>query len=190
MWGLTMKPLIMLIALACAFTCNVIASQEPAATKPRPEVPGEKPASADAPFIGTAAMDGLAEVEHGHLATRNASSADVKRFAQRMVDDHSKVGDELKALATRKSVTLATKLDREHRAMRDKLAPLKGAAFDKAYMAQMVTAHLAAVALFQEEAKAGQDPDVKAWAVKTLPTLQEHVKLASSINATVGKAGR
>jgi putative membrane protein len=184
-----MKQLIGLVILACAFTWTVVASQEPAATKPRPAAPGKKPASADAPFIGTAAMDGLAEVEHGRLATQNASSPGVKQFAQRMVDDHSKAGDELKGLASQKDVTLATKLDRQHRAMQDKLAKLKGAAFDKAYMAHMVTAHLQAVALFQQEAKGGQDPDVKAWAGKTLPTLQEHLKMASSINATVSKAG-
>jgi putative membrane protein len=173
------------LALACAFTWTVIASQEPA-TKP----PGAKPASADAPFIGTAAMDGLAEVEHGRLATQNAASPDVKQFAQRMVDDHSKAGDELKGLASQKDVTLATKLDDQHRAVQDKLAKLKGAAFDKAYMGQVVTAHLQAVALFQQEAKGGQDPDVKAWAAKTLPTLQEHLKMASSINAAVSKPGK
>jgi putative membrane protein len=183
-----MKQLIGAVALACAFTWSVLAGQEPAATKPRP-VPGEKPPSADAPFIGNAAMDGLAEVEHGRLATQNASAPDVKQFAQRMVADHSKAGDELKGLASQKDVTLATKLDRQHRAMQDKLAKLKGAAFDKAYMAHMVTAHLQAVALFQQEAKGGQDPEVKAWAAKTLPTLQEHLKMASSINATVSKAG-
>ena len=134
-------------------------------------------------------MDGLAELEYGRLASQNASSPDVKRFAQRIVDDHSKAGDELKAIASRKDVALATKLDDQHRGMQEKLAKLKGAAFDRAYMAHMVTTHLKAVALFQEEAKAGQDPDVKAWAVKTLPILQEHLKVASSINATLSKAG-
>ena len=184
-----MKQLFGPVALACALTWTVIASQDPAATKPEP-VRGQKPASAAAPFVGTAAMDGLAEVEHGRLATQNASSPDVKQFAQRMVDDHSKAGEELKALAAQKEVTLATKMDDQHRAMHDKLAKLKAAAFDKAYMGHMVTAHLQAVALFQQEAKGGQDPDVKAWAAKTLPTLQEHLKMASSINAKVSKTGR
>jgi len=167
-----------------------MATQEPGASKAAPVVRGKKPPSADAPFIGTAAMDGLAEVEHGRLAAQNASSPEVKRFAQRMIDDHSKAGDELKRLAVQKEITLATKLDDEHRAMHEQLAALKGAAFDKAYMSHMAKAHLEAVKLFQQEATAGQDSDVKAWASKTLPTLQEHVKLASSINATVNPAAK
>jgi len=135
-------------------------------------------------------MDGLAEVELGRLASQNASSPDVKRFAQRMVDDHSKASDELKGLASQKDVALATKLDDQHRAVQQKLAQLKGAAFDQAYMAHMATAHLKAVALFQEEAKTGKDADVKAWAAKMLPTLQEHLKVASSLSASLGKAGK
>jgi putative membrane protein len=71
--------------------------------------------------------------------------------------------------------------------MHDSLAKLKGAAFDKAYIAQTVKAHLQAVALFQKEGKAGQDQDVKAWAAKRLSMLQEHLKMASSIDARVNK---
>ena len=175
------------VALACVFACTAFASQQAPATKP---VRGDKPPTAAAPFIGAAAMDGLAEVEHGRLAAQNASSPEVKRFAQRMVDDHSKAAGELKGLAAKKEVALETELDDQHQATQDQLAKLKGAAFDKAYMSHMVKAHLEAVAQFQQEAKAGQDADVKAWAAKTLPTLQEHLKLASSINATVGKAAK
>jgi putative membrane protein len=181
-----MNQLLGTAALAFAFSSTVIALQEPAGRSP---VPGKKPPSAAAPFIGAAAMDGLAEVEHGRLATQHASSPDVKRFAQKMVDDHSKAGDGLKGLASKKNVALETELDDQHQAVQDKLAKLKGAAFDSAYMAHMVTAHLKAVALFQQEAKGGQDPEIKAWAAKTLPMLQEHLKVASSINATVKKAG-
>jgi putative membrane protein len=187
-----MKPLVAAMALVCAVTCTAVAGQErpPTTTKPRPDVTGAKPATPDAAFIGNAAMDGLAEIEHGRLAAQQASSAEVKKFAQRMIDDHQKAGDELKALATRKDVTLAAELDDEHRAMRDNLAKLQGAAFDKAYMTQMVKAHLQAVATFQQEVKTGQDPDVKAWAAKTLPTIQEHVKLASTISAKVSKTAK
>jgi putative membrane protein len=184
-----MKTLVGSIALACVFTWALAAGQEPAATQPRP-APGAKPASPDAPFIGTAAMDGLAELEHGRLATRNASSPQVKRFAQRMVDDHQKAGDELHRLASQKEITLATKLDDQHQVTQNDLAKLTGAAFDKAYMAHMVKAHLQAVALFEQEVKNGQDANVKAWAARMLPTLQEHVKLASAVNATVSKTGK
>jgi putative membrane protein len=182
-----MKTLVGFIALA--FTC-AFAGQEPATPQQRPPAPGAKPASPDAPFIGSAAMDGLAEVEHGRLALGNASSPQVKRFAQRMINDHQKAGGELKGLASRAEVTLATRLDDQHQATQDDLAQLTGAAFDQAYMAHMVEAHLQAVALFQQEVKNGQDRNVKEWAARILPTLQEHVRLASSLNATLRKAGK
>jgi len=194
-----MKQLIRSVVLVCAFAGVAFAGQEPSTAKPQPATPSaksqpaspkEKPAGADGAFMQTAAMDGLAEVEHGRLATQNASAADVKQFAQRMVDDHSKAGDELKGLASKKGVSLPTELDQKHRAKHEELAKLKGAAFDKAYMSHMVTAHQQAVALFQKESKGGSDADVKAWAAKTLPTLQEHHKMAQSVNASVGKAAK
>jgi putative membrane protein len=177
------------VTLAFALTCTLTAGQDRPSPNQKP-VRGDKPQSPAAPFIGAAAMDGMAEVEHGRLAAQNASSAEVKRFAQRMVDDHSKAAGGLNELASRKEVALETELDDQHQAMQDQLAKLKGAAFDKAYMGHMVKAHLQAVAQFQQEAKAGQDPEVKAWAAKMLPMLQEHVKLASAINATVSKAAK
>jgi putative membrane protein len=150
---------------------------------------GNTPA-ADAMFIRTAAMDGMAEVEHGRLAAQNAMHDEVKQFGQRMVDDHGKAGDELKGLASQKNVTLPTELDAKHKAMQDKLAKMKGPAFDRAYMTQMITAHQQAVALFQKEAGAGKDPEAKAWAAKTLPTLQEHLKMARGVNAKVMGSGK
>ena len=184
-----MRLVIRSVALACALTSTLIAGQDRSSTRQQP-VRGDKPPSPDAPFIGAAAMDGMAEVEHGRLAAQHASSPEVKRFAQRMIDDHSKAAGPLKELASRKEIALETELDDQHQAMQDQLAKLNGAAFDKAYMSHMVKAHLQAVAQFQQQAKAGQDADVKAWAAKMLPMLQEHVKLASSINATVGKAAK
>jgi len=145
---------------------------------------------ADAMFIRTAAMDGMAEVEHGRLAGQNATNDEVKQFAQRMVDDHGKAGDELKGLASGKNVTLPTELDAKHKAMQDKLSKMKGAAFDRAYMAHMVTAHQQAVALVQREASGGRDPEAKAWAAKILPTLQEHLKIARGVNAKVTGSGK
>jgi putative membrane protein len=136
-------------------------------------------------FIRTAALDGMAEVQHGRLAAQNATNAEVKRFGQRMVDDHRKAGDELKGLASQKNVTLPAALDANHRATQDKLAKMKGHAFDRAYMSHMVTAHQQAVALFTRESTSGKDADIKAWAAKTLPALQEHLKMARGVNAKV-----
>jgi putative membrane protein len=185
-----MKTVIGLLTLTCVFTCVLVASHGPEVAQSRPAAPSTKPPSPDAPFIGSAAMDGLAEVEHGRLATTNASSPRVRRFAQRMINDHQKAGNELKQLASRSEVTLATKLDAQHQATQNDLAKLNGTPFDQAYMALMVKAHLQAVAQFQQEAKNGQDRDVKAWASRMLSMLQEHVRLASSLDAAVNKPGK
>ena len=176
--------------VACAMTVGAVSvghSQEPAAPTSAPGArPAEKaarPASADSTFMKTAAMDGRAEVEHGQLAAQNAASSAVKQFGQRMVDDHRKADAELTSLAAQKNVALPAELDAKHKATHDKLSRLTGSAFDSAYMAHMVSAHKDAVALFQREATSGTDADAKAFAEKTLPTLQEHLKLAQELSA-------
>ena len=140
----------------------------------------------DTMFMQEAAMSSMAEVAHGQLAAKNASAESVKQYGQRMVDDHTKANQELKGLAGQKQVTLPAKLDQKHQAVQDRLAKLSGEAFDKAYMQHMVTAHQQVVTLFQREAKTGSDDDAKAWATKTLPVLQEHLKMARDTVAKVG----
>ena len=139
----------------------------------------------DRTFVTQAAHSGLAEVELGRLAADQASNADVKQFGQRMVDDHGKAIDELKGLASQKKVPLPTDLDARHKAEHARLSKLSGASFDRAYMTAMVGDHANAVASFQRASKTAKDPDLKAWAGKTLPTLQDHQKMAREISAKV-----
>jgi putative membrane protein len=143
----------------------------------------------DETFVQKAAMGGMAEVELGRIATEKAGSDEVKKFGQRMVDDHGKASEELKTLAQNKRITLATTLDPHHKAMQDRLAKLSGPAFDRAYMQAMLVDHKKDLNEFRMEAKSGQDPDVKGWAAKTLPTLEEHLKLAQNANHAVGTSG-
>lgn len=185
-----MKMFLRSLAVVCVCSCAVAAAEAPPASQPPAQAPGAKPPSPDAPFIGAAAMDARAEVELARLAAQHASSPRVKRFAQRLAGAHQRAVDEVNGLASQKEVALATKLDDQHQAALDGLAKLTGSAFDQAYMAHTVKAHLQAVGLFQQEVKEGQDPTVKAWATKMLPTLQEHVRIASSVNASVNKAGK
>jgi putative membrane protein len=179
-------------AIVCAITVGPAAvgriqekptTTEPGATGPQDTKAAKPTTSADRTFMTTAAIDGMAEVEHGKLAAQNAASSAVKQFGQRMVDDHGKANAELKSLASQKNVTLPTSLGAQHKAMQDKLSKLNGPAFDSAYMAHMVAAHKEAVALFQREAKTGKDAETKAFAEETLPTLQEHLKMAQDLSA-------
>ncbi|NUR56350.1 MAG: DUF4142 domain-containing protein [Acidobacteria bacterium] len=146
-------------------------------------------APGDRAFVKEVASGGMAEVELGNLAKEKASNADVKQFADRMVTDHGKANDELKNWAQQKNVTLPTELDAKHKAKRDQLAKLSGEAFDKAYMREMLTDHQHDVAAFKRQSTAAKDPDLKAWAGKTLPTLQDHLKQARDTNAKVGGSG-
>jgi putative membrane protein len=141
--------------------------------------------SADQPFAREAAMGGMAEVALGNLAKEKASNADVKQFADRMVTDHGKANDDLKQWAQQKKVTLPAATDAKHKATRDRLAKLSGDAFDKAYMRDMVMDHQQDVAAFKREAESGKDATLKAWAPKTLPTLQDHLKMVQDTSAKV-----
>jgi putative membrane protein len=142
-------------------------------------------APADHNFVQEAAIGGLAEVELGNLAKEKASNADVKSFGDRMATDHGKANDELKSWAQQKNVPLPTELDAKHKATRDRLAKLSGEAFDKAYMREMVADHTRDVAAFKRSSTSAKDPDLKAWAGKTLPTLEDHMKMAKETNAKV-----
>ena len=141
-------------------------------------------ASPDQKFLMEAAMAGLLEVELGRWAAQIGTSDAVKQFGRRMVTDHTKANDELKQLATSKGITLPTALDQKNQLEVSKLARMKGADFDKGYSKKMLSEHNKAVSLFQKESTKGADPDVKAFATKALPTLQEHLDMAKALAPT------
>jgi len=139
---------------------------------------------ADRKFIEHAAMGGKKEVALGRLAAERASSPEVKAFGQMMVDDHSKANSELESLAQQKGVTLpAEKTDSNQ----NKLSKLSGDQFDRAYISMMQADHQKDVAEFEKESTSASDPDVKAFAAKTLPVLQKHKEKVNSIKG--GMAG-
>jgi putative membrane protein len=137
--------------------------------------------AADKKFVREAAEGGMAEVELGKLATEKASSEQVKKFGQRMVDDHTKAGDELKGIASNKGIQVPEKLSAKDQMTKERLSKLSGEQFDKAYMNDMVKDHTQDVADFKRESTSGTDSDVKEYASKTLPTLQDHLRQAKEI---------
>ena len=188
------KIFLIVMALAAGLVCACATSENTntantktvaQATPPPANTParGVPPRHDDRAFVMEAGPGGLAEVELGRLAAQKGQSADVKRFGQRMVADHSKANAELKKLAASKGITLPAVMNEEQKAERDKLAKLSGPEFDREYMALMVEDHDKDVAAFQEEAKDGSDPDIKSFAAKTLPTLQEHQRMSKEIKA-------
>jgi len=136
----------------------------------------------DRKFVNEALKANHAEVELGKLASEKASNDAVKKFGQRMADDHGKANEELKKLAQDKGLSAPTELDARHKKLHDRLAKLSGPQFDRAYMDEMVKDHRKDVKEFQREADKAKDPDVKSHASKTLPVLQDHLKQAEDIH--------
>jgi len=158
------------------------------------QVPGQAPLpreaaaqagakAGDQTFVMQALMAGMAEVEHGKLASQKATNPKVKAFGEQMVTDHSKAGDELKTIASLKQITVP--MGPKHQAAHGKLMKVSGAEFDRAYMTDMVMGHQEAVNDFTAEANSGADPQVKAFAMKTLPTIQGHLKMAQELQKQV-----
>ncbi len=174
------------LATASAQTAMPMPSMSPAASAangPNGPVP-----SADKAFMHKAAIGGMAEVEMGKLAEHKASNDQVKQFGARMVQDHGKANGELKQIASGKGVMLPTSLDKKNQGTMDRMHKLSGAAFDKSYMSHMVDDHKKDIADFQKESKNGNDAEVKGFASKTLPTLQEHLTMAQDANSAVKSA--
>ena len=134
--------------------------------------------SADSAFAKKAAEGGMAEVACGQLAADKGTDADVKAFGQRMVTDHGKANEDLKAAAMKSGIDLPTAPSQKQQADKAKLEKMSGADFDRHYMTMMVKDHEEDVALFKKEAQSGKDENLKQFAQKTLPTLEEHLSMA------------
>jgi putative membrane protein len=150
--------------------------------------------SMDKKFMMEAAMGGQGEIAMARLALQKSSSDSVKQYAQQMIDDHTKAGDQLMQVATMKSITLPTEPDAKHKALLAKMQNLSGAAFDSMYVKMAgVQDHEKMEKLFQSESSGGKDMDAKSFASSTLPTVQQHLKMARdmmmSMNGKSGKSG-
>jgi putative membrane protein len=142
----------------------------------------------DKAFIAKTMKDGMTEVELGKLAGSNGQSAEVKQFGQRMVDDHTKAGDELQAIASKLGYT--PKNAGADKGDVKKFSKLKGAKFDREYSKHMVKDHEKTVKNFEKESQKGESDELKAFASKTLPSLQEHLKMAKDLDAQNNKGGK
>ena len=142
---------------------------------------------ADRKFVEEAAEGGQMEVELGRLAQQKASNDAVKQFGQRMATDHAKAGQELAQLAAGKGVELPKQPERKSQMEKDRLSKANGAAFDREYVKMMVKDHEKDVAAFKRASQQAQDPDLKAWAAKTLPTLEDHLKSIKQIESQVAR---
>jgi len=189
-----------------------VQTPQPKAQEPTTQTVAALNAS-DQKFIKETAHSGMKEVEMSKLAVTKAASDEVKQFAQRLIDDHSKANDALMALASQKGVPIthdmaaapgdttmkqtsasdpATKtkdmaashgaMDKDHKALMDKLSGLSGNEFDKEFIRAAVKSHEKGVKSFEKQSTSATDADVKAFATNTLPTLREHLQMARDLD--------
>jgi putative membrane protein len=142
--------------------------------------------SPDSAFYKNAAEGGLSEVELGSLAQKKSNNKSVKDFGAMMVKDHTAANNKLEDLAASKNISLPTSASMGQMATKAKLEVLSGDTFDKSYIKGMIKDHEEAIATFKKEAASGQDPDAKAFAVATLPTLRAHLKKINAIATAAG----
>jgi len=194
---LTRSVIILFLGAVFVASAPLSARAQAAGTAPDTQM-GEAPASsalspADRDFIEEAAQAGHLEAEASQMALRKSPTLDVKTFAQRMVDEHGEIGQELNALASRKGVEAPTEPSLAQKA-RLKALDVRDESFDKAYADEIaVSAHEEAVKLFDKAAHDdSRDPEIKAFAASVLPRLQRHLEMGKALQQQVAskeKAG-
>jgi putative membrane protein len=133
-------------------------------------------------FATMAANSDLLEIQSSQLVATKSDDKD-KAFADHMIKDHTETANKMKALVDsgKVKVSLPTKMDSAHQEKLDKLKSLNGKDFSKQYESMQVSAHKDAVSLFERYGKGGDNADLKAFANETLPTLQQHLKMAQDL---------
>ncbi len=145
---------------------------------------GVSPSTPD--FVKEAAISDMFEIESSKLAKQKATDMPTKEFADQMITDHQKTTSDIKALVQSGKVKaeIPAELDSSHQSKLDKLKSLDGADFTKQYHSDQYSGHKDAVSLFKRYAGGGDNPELKDWTGKTLPKLEDHLKMAEELDQT------
>ena len=171
------------------------AAQPGEGTRKSESTKDDKVSKGDRKFIEKAAGGGMFEVQAGQLAATRGKSPDVKSYAGMLVDQHTKANDELTQIANAKGVELPAAPPRAMRREIEKLGKKNGDDFDKEFIKTAVKDHKDDIKDFEKASKDLKDPEVKAWATKTLPVLKEHLAQAQKLQdgkgsgASMGSSG-
>ena len=142
---------------------------------------------ADQAFVTAAASSGQLEVRLSEIALQKAVTIEAREFARIMVNHHSKANSELQSIARQQGVAYSTSLTSAHQATYDRVSKLTGAAFEKAYASEMEAAHQQDVTLFQGASQGSLNVSLRGYAIKTLPVLQGHLRLATQLKNVLNK---
>ena len=129
-----------------------------------------------------AASGGMMEVALAKMAQQKAKNQRVKNFGKMLVQDHTKANNELKGIASSKSITVPSAMSAEHKSHVDSMSKMSGVDFEKHYMNMMVTDHQKDISDFKNASENLTDAEIKNFVSKTLPVLQKHLDSAQAIN--------
>jgi len=137
----------------------------------------------DHDFLENAIQGSYAEIEGSQLALEKSEDAEVRDFAQMMIDDHQKMVQEASELARQKGVEAPDGPSLMQTTEITALKALTGGAFDAMYVNRIgVAAHESTIQMFEEAQQNVQDPDIRAMIDKTLPKLREHLQMAQALD--------
>ena len=151
-----------------------------------------QPSAMDKMFVRKALQGGMAEVQLGQLTLQKSNNDQVKQFAQRMIDDHTKLGDQMKPVAQQLGVSDPNGVSKKDKSTMAKLQALSGPAYDEAYIRDMVKDHKQDLSDFQAEASSGQDQTVKDAANQGSKVIAQHLQMIQQIakDQNVNVAGK
>ncbi len=132
-------------------------------------------------FVRKAVEGGLAEIELGRLAAQKSSSEDVKSFGQKMVDDHTRLNEEMAEIADSIGLKMPRKMGKDAQAEYDRLNSLSGEEFDKEYVAFMVKSHHTDLREFRIASSRTQDSALKTAADNGSKVIREHMAMADKM---------
>jgi putative membrane protein len=137
--------------------------------------------SDDRDFAARAAQGGMAEVEMGNLAQQQGTSAQLKEYGRALVEDHTKLSNQLKDIAAKENFMLPTEMTSDERKAVDRLSKLSGPEFDKEFAKESVSDHKKDIDEFSKQARSGQDEALKTFAANTIPVLEKHLNMAENV---------
>jgi putative membrane protein len=184
------------MAVLVTFGCSDANQNQTAADRPVDRAADTNPGSADRgalagadhEFVMRASQDGMAEIEMGRLAQQRGSSAAVKDFGRRLVEEHTAMSNDLKQAAPSEMTNMPSDLPAEKKNTIEKLSNLNGAEFDREFLNEAVNAHRQAIELFQKQANSGENQTLRNWASSKIPQLQDHLKAAQSLQGGSAKS--
>jgi putative membrane protein len=184
-WRFTMRTFSWLVGVVC-LTISASAAQADDDKKSK----GDGKTLTDSEFVDKASSSGTTEVVLGNIGLARSTHADVKKFSERLVKDHSKANMELLSIVSDLRIAIPEKPLPEHEKHIVHFRDEKGKDFDKEFMKHMVKSHEDGVKLFTRASKELKNDRLKAFAAKTLPTLKEHLEMAKKIHEQVSTATR